>query len=90
MILPIPSDLEQFVQQEVASGRYSSPEEVVSAGLRMLRDSEAHREQLRREIQRRVDRLEGGEHIELDDESLGTFFDEIEREVQEETASGEG
>ncbi len=32
----LPADLEQFVQQEIADGRFASVEEVVSAALRMM------------------------------------------------------
>ena len=38
----LPTDLEQFVQQEIAEGKYQSTEEVVSAALRLL---QAHRAQ---------------------------------------------
>jgi Arc/MetJ-type ribon-helix-helix transcriptional regulator len=37
----LPRDLEQFVQQEIAQGKYQSVAEVVSAALRLLREHEA-------------------------------------------------
>ena len=37
----LPTDLAQFVQQEIAQGKFSTVEEVVSAALRMLREREA-------------------------------------------------
>jgi Arc/MetJ-type ribon-helix-helix transcriptional regulator len=37
----LPGDLVQFVQQEVAAGRFASVEEVVSAALRLLQGREA-------------------------------------------------
>ncbi len=33
----LPTELEKFVQQEIAEGKYQSPEEVVSAALQLLR-----------------------------------------------------
>jgi antitoxin ParD1/3/4 len=36
----LPADLEQFVQAKVRSGRFSSPDEVIAAGVRMLRQQE--------------------------------------------------
>jgi len=33
----LPIDLEQFVQAEVRSGRFSSPEEAITAAVRLLR-----------------------------------------------------
>lgn len=37
MQIDIPSELEPFVQQEFATGRYATPEEVVVQALRWLR-----------------------------------------------------
>jgi putative addiction module CopG family antidote len=37
----LPTELEQFVQQEVAQGKYQSAEEVVSAALRRLQEHES-------------------------------------------------
>ena len=36
----LPADLEQFVQAKVRSGRFSSPEEAIAAGVRLLRQQE--------------------------------------------------
>lgn len=36
----LPADLEQFVQAKVRSGRFTSPEEVIAAGVRLLRERE--------------------------------------------------
>lgn len=37
----LPIDLEQFVQQEIADGKYKSAEDIVRAALRLLQDHEA-------------------------------------------------
>ena len=37
MVVDIPTDLSDFVQQEVNSGRYLSEQELVLAGLRVLK-----------------------------------------------------
>jgi putative addiction module CopG family antidote len=37
----LPTELEQFVQQEIAQGKYQSAEEVVSAALRLLQEHES-------------------------------------------------
>ncbi len=37
----LPIELEQFVQQEIAEGKYQSAEEVVSAALRLLQEHES-------------------------------------------------
>lgn len=36
----LPAELEQFIQQEIAEGKYQSAEEVVSAALRLLQEHE--------------------------------------------------
>jgi len=36
----LPADLEQFVQSQVRSGRYSSSEEAITAAVRLLRQQE--------------------------------------------------
>jgi putative addiction module CopG family antidote len=37
----LPAELEQFVQQEIAEGKYQSTEEVVNAALRLLQEHES-------------------------------------------------
>ncbi len=67
----LPSDLQQFVREEVASGMYKTEDEVVIEAVRMLRESTVRREQLRQEIQGRIERLDRGEGIECEsDEAL--------------------
>jgi antitoxin ParD1/3/4 len=36
----LPADLEQFVQAKVRSGRFTSPEEAITAAVRLLRQQE--------------------------------------------------
>jgi putative addiction module CopG family antidote len=36
----LPADLEQFVQAKVRSGRFTSPDEAIAAGVRLLRQQE--------------------------------------------------
>lgn len=81
-----PPDLEQFVQQELASHAYGSRDDLVLAAVALLRDSKTGMEQLRSELTRRIEELDRGEAIDLDSESLGPFFDEIEAEVDREFA----
>lgn len=90
MSIGLPSDLEQFVRQELASGRYASPEEVISEGLRRMRDAQQEYEQWRVEIAERVESLERGEGIRLNDDSLKAFLDDIACEVHDELAGEPG
>jgi antitoxin ParD1/3/4 len=73
---PLPPELQQFVEQELASGRYRSVDDVICDGLRLLRERKLH--ELRREIDAGLEQLERGEGIPLADEpSLQAFFDDI-------------
>jgi putative addiction module CopG family antidote len=63
MNVPIPTELEGFVQSLVISGKYRDSSEVVSIALEMLQ----HREQLRRDIQAGIEELDQGLGREADD-----------------------
>ena len=78
MPMMLPPDLQQFLQAEVASGKYSSADEALVAGVRLLRDRERQREELRRELDLGLAALERGDVVTLDGEGeLTTFFDDI-------------
>lgn len=71
MDLSLPGDLEQFVEQQVAVGAYSSPSEVVGDALRLMQLHERERaalvEDLRQKIAVGVGQLERGQSISADD-----------------------
>ena len=78
MPMMLPPDLEQFLQAEVASGKYLSADEALVAGVRLLRDRERQREELRRELDLGLAALERGDVEMLDGEGeLNAFFDDI-------------
>jgi antitoxin ParD1/3/4 len=82
MSSPLPPDLETFVQHEVASGNYPSPEEVISDGLRLLRERKLF--ELRQDVDAGLSQIERGEGIELkDDEALCEFFEDVKRRGRE-------
>jgi antitoxin ParD1/3/4 len=70
----IPSDLEQFVNDQVAAGAYSSAEHVVREALERLRERDKSRaariEQFRREIQIGLAQADHGECTPLDIEAI--------------------
>ena len=73
-----PPELQQFIEQELASGRYESVDDVVCDGLRLLR--ERRRYELREKIDAGLDQLERGEGIELQDEqALEAFFEDVKQ-----------
>ena len=89
----LPPDLEQFLQAEVANGKYSSPDEALVAGVQLLHDRERQREEFRRELDLGLAALERGDVVTLDGESaLNAFFDDIvtrghERQAAERSAT---
>jgi antitoxin ParD1/3/4 len=50
MNVSLPSELEKFVHETVAAGRYSSASEVVRTALRILEDEERWRDHARKKI----------------------------------------
>ena len=85
----IPADLNQFVQQEVATGKYQSETEVICHGLRLLREREQRREQLRDDVNRGIEQLDSGEFTEYDDDSLRERFEQIKSEGRKRLAERE-
>jgi len=79
----IPPEFEQFVQQQVASGEYPSQEDVVTAGLQVLREMKRRQAEFRREVQVGVDQLDRGEGIALTVEELRAFFDDVQAPRQQ-------
>lgn len=65
MSITIPSELKQFVDREIASGKFRSHEEVVSEALRLLRNREEKLDRLRSDIQLGIEQLESGEFITI-------------------------
>ena len=78
MLGTIPSDLEPFVQQQVATGQYGSPDEVVVAGLRVLRELKRRQAEFQEQVQAGVDQVDRGEGIKLAANELRAFFDDIQ------------
>ena len=60
MTVDIPADLLPFVQDVIASGRCMSESDVVGEALRLLRDMESRREELRRDV---LEGINSGESI---------------------------
>ena len=89
MSIALPPDLAQFVEAEVAKGRYGSEDELLSDAVRLLRARRLH--ELRQEIQRGLEGVQRDDAIEIDgDEELARFFDEIVAEVESELSAEGG
>lgn len=73
MDITLTPDLEALIQDEVESGRYANPAEVVREALNLFRQipqQGEERDALRREIQLGIDDLEHGAYTDYDDQSL--------------------
>ena len=68
--MSLPQDLQQFVQQEIASGKYRSEEDLLCAGLRLLRERERRLQALREDVEPALEQLDRGEGKPLDAESI--------------------
>ncbi|MBN2294684.1 MAG: type II toxin-antitoxin system ParD family antitoxin [Pirellulales bacterium] len=80
MTVNIPAEHQKFVQAVIRRGSYQSEDEVIGEALRLLRKREKRIAELRKELQPAVERLERGEGIELDENSLGPFLEKIKAE----------
>ncbi len=81
LTVTLPSGLEAFIEERVASGRFATAGEVVREGLRLLEEREQERDvvlaELRREIDVGVEEAKAGK---LRDGR--TFFDELRQRIR--------
>ncbi|HEX7377246.1 MAG TPA: type II toxin-antitoxin system ParD family antitoxin [Pirellulales bacterium] len=73
MSIEFPSDLESFVNQRVASGAYSSQDDVIRAAFSLLNE----RERLIQEIQAGFAQIHAGQFTEYTADSLAIFVANI-------------
>jgi putative addiction module CopG family antidote len=85
MTIQLPADVEALIRQKVASGRYPSAEEALSAAVRLLDVYDRRLLQLQAKIRIGLDELDRGEGRELTPE----LWDEIDREADEALRRGE-
>ena len=63
-------DIERYVQQKVASGRFASSEEFASEAIRLYRDLEGRHELLKADIQAARQQSDSGQSEPLDAASI--------------------
>lgn len=79
-----PPELQQIVRQELASGNYSSEDELLLKAMRLLHQREDDLRNFKAQLQSRLDRLDRGEAVELEGETaLQAFFDDIQSRGQQ-------
>lgn len=82
MDILLTSEAEQFIQQQLETGKFSSVSEVVDAGIRLLEEREQtdHRrfEELRRDVEIGTAQLDRGEVVEGE-----TFMQELRTKLHQ-------
>ena len=79
-----PPELQQLVRQELASGSYSSEDELLLEAVRLLHQREVDLQNFKAQLRGRLDRLDRGEGIELENEAaLRAFFDDVQTRGQQ-------
>jgi antitoxin ParD1/3/4 len=84
-----PPDLQQFVDDQIAQGKYHSTSDVVCDAVRLLRDRELRLKSLRHEIDRGLQQLDEGDCFDLESkDELCSLFEEIEERNRQRSAPG--
>ncbi|MFB2898236.1 type II toxin-antitoxin system ParD family antitoxin [Aerosakkonemataceae cyanobacterium BLCC-F50] len=82
MNISLSSEIEKFIASQVESGKYSSAQEVIVAGIRLLEEREriykGRFEELKREIMLGVEASERGEVVDGE-----TVFSQLQQKLQQ-------
>lgn len=79
-----PPDLQQFVSDQISTGKYGSIAEVLCDAVRTLRDCELHLSRLRKDIGLGISQLESGDYIELtSNDGIEAFFSDLDLRGQQ-------
>ncbi|NUQ65188.1 MAG: hypothetical protein HUU20_22205 [Pirellulales bacterium] len=65
MSYSFPPNLQQLVQDALASGKYRDTEQMLVEAVQLLRDRDEQTERLPEDLAERIERLDGGEATEL-------------------------
>ena len=91
MLATIPSDLEAFIQAEVASGKYASADEAVSEAVRLLQERERQLESLRGDIEIGMTAFDRGEVTAIrTGDDRRALIDDIQRRGRERLHAAQG
>jgi len=77
--ISIPAELQPFVKQELAAGRFRDESELVTAALELYREMNLRHAELRSQVKRSLDQADRGEVAPLDMDSIkGTLREELD------------
>lgn len=81
MNIVLSPELENLINEELQTGDYFSPSDVLREGLLLLKESklprEVRRENLRREIQKGIDAMRAGNYTTYNTDELDDFIEDI-------------
>jgi antitoxin ParD1/3/4 len=81
--ISITPELQQLVEQGLASGNYGSRDELLLEAMRLLARRDQQREELRRQIQIGRDQIDRGEYTEYDEVGLRERFEQLKGRAQQ-------
>jgi putative addiction module CopG family antidote len=71
----LPPELGEFVEQQIATGRYESEKELVTDAVRVLRELDTHHEQFSEDVRLGMEQLAAGDFEDYDHNELRDLFD---------------
>lgn len=77
MNVSLTPELERMVNDKVQSGLYQTASEVIREGLRLLRERDAHLENLRADLQAGFSAVDLGSYYDLDSRSLASLSRQV-------------
>ncbi len=81
MNIPFTPELEQFIESQITSGKYTSTEEVIIAAIKLLKEERIYKgryEKLKQEIMVGVEASERGEVVDAE-----LVFAELEEDIRQ-------
>jgi Arc/MetJ-type ribon-helix-helix transcriptional regulator len=73
-------ELEALVQSELAAGGYANRDALLIAALRALREEREHMREFREQLEKRIDEVDRGEGIVLEDEAaMRSYMNGLDR-----------
>lgn len=75
-----------YIRDRVDEGTFASPADVVHEGLRLLHERERRLLELRAEVDKGLASLDRGDFLELDDEGLRGYLEDVDRRGRERLA----
>jgi putative addiction module CopG family antidote len=78
MVISIPPEIERYVAEAIAAGRFDSAEEALREAFGLLQQRDRQVESLRRDVKAGFDQLDRDEATEMDEAGLRQFFDDLQ------------